>query len=263
MDPSSINKSAIHRLLLPVSLFIISRTGLMDKLPAAMTRLHLRMVAYYGRNATIELTRLFVAQMISSGILIFLLCAAIAAVSEDTATLLIGGFVLAILFPFLEVRSLDKKIQNRKRGMLLELPEFLSKLTLLVNAGETVQGAIGRCVAGKQGTELSPLYKELTIMHNELKNNQPFTKSLEEFSKRCALAEISLFTTTVLLNYRRGGEDFVLALRELTRTLWEKRKALAKTLGEEASSKLVIPMVITFMIVMVIVAAPAMLIMNF
>jgi tight adherence protein C len=66
----------------------------------------------------------------------------------------------------------------------------------------------------------------------------------------------------VLLNYRRGGDDFVVALRELTRNLWEKRKALARTMGEEASSKLVFPMVITFGIVMVIVATPAILIMG-
>jgi tight adherence protein C len=37
---------------------------------------------------------------------------------------------------------------------------------------------------------------------------------------------------------------------------------LTKTLGEEASAKLVFPMVFIFFIVMVIVAAPAILIMN-
>ncbi|WP_010273534.1 type II secretion system F family protein [Paenibacillus senegalensis] len=257
------NSTKIYMWLQPFSLFVIKQFKLMDKMPVAVTRLHLKMVALYGRQATIELTRQFLAQMLTTGLLVFLPCMILALISEDKLTLLVAGMSLAVLFPFIEVKSLDKKVQQRKRSIIIELPEFLSKLTLLVNAGDTVQGALGKCILSKQGTELTPLYKELTVLHNELLNNQSLAKSLEELSKRCALAEVSQFTTTVLLNYRRGGDDFVLALRELTRTLWEKRKALAKTLGEEASSKLVIPMVMTFMIVMIIVAAPAMLIMNF
>lgn len=255
--------SKIYQWVQPFSLFVIKQIKLMDKMPVAVTRLHLKIVALYGRQATIELTRQFLGQMFTTGLLVFLLCMFLALVSEDSLALLAAGLSLAVLFPFLEVKALDKKIQLRKRSIIIELPEFLSKLTLLVNAGDTVQGALGKCILSKQGTELTPLYRELTILHNELLNNQSLAKSLEELSKRCALAEVSQFTTTVLLNYKRGGDDFVLALRELTRTLWEKRKALAKTLGEEASSKLVIPMVMTFMIVMIIVAAPAMLIMNF
>jgi len=44
--------------------------------------------------------------------------------------------------------------------------------------------------------------------------------------------------------------------------MWERRKAMTRTLGEEAASKLVFPMVMIFMVVMVIVGAPAILMMN-
>lgn len=71
-----------------------------------------------------------------------------------------------------------------------------------------------------------------------------------------------MFTTTLLLNHKRGGEELVLSLRELSVILWDKRKALARTLGEEASSKLVFPMVLIFFIVMVIVASPALMMMS-
>lgn len=255
--------SLIQQWIQPFSLYILNKTKFMDKMPTAVTRLHLKMVALHGRHATIELTRQFMAQMLTSALIMLVLCGFLALFSEDKLLLLVAGLPLTVLFPFLQVKALDKQIEQRKRSIIIELPEFLSKLTLLVNAGDTVQGALGKCIVSRQGAELTPLYKELTVLHNELKNNQSLAKSLEELSKRCAMAEVSQFTTTVLLNYRRGGEDFVLALRELTRVLWERRKALAKTLGEEASSKLVIPMVMTFMIVMIIVAAPAMLIMNF
>ncbi|WJH34060.1 type II secretion system F family protein [Paenibacillus sp. CC-CFT747] len=142
----------------------------------------------------------------------------------------------------------------------MDLPEFLNKLTLLVNAGETVQRALLRCTAA--GSTESPLYRELQQMANELTNNISLKRAMEDFSRRCAVQEVSQFTTTLLLNYKRGGEEFVTALRELSRSLWERRKALTKTMGEEASSKLVFPMVVIFLIVTVIVASPAVLLMN-
>lgn len=71
-----------------------------------------------------------------------------------------------------------------------------------------------------------------------------------------------MFTTTVLLNYKRGGHDLTVALRNLSKDLWERRKAVSRILGEEASSKLVFPMALIFLIVIVIVAAPAMMMMG-
>jgi tight adherence protein C len=66
----------------------------------------------------------------------------------------------------------------------------------------------------------------------------------------------------LLLNYKRGGDDLVVALRTLSKELWDKRKALSRTLGEEASTKLVFPMVIVFVIVLVVIASPAIMLMN-
>jgi tight adherence protein C len=108
----------------------------------------------------------------------------------------------------------------------------------------------------------SPLCKELKLAVNELKVSVSFTKVMEDFSKRCAIHEISLFANAMLLNYRKGGSDFVFALSSLHHELWQKRKAISRTLGEEASSKLVFPMVLIFVIVMVIVGSPAILMMN-
>jgi tight adherence protein C len=64
------------------------------------------------------------------------------------------------------------------------------------------------------------------------------------------------------MNYRRGGELFVMSLRSLNRDLWEKRKAMTRILGEEASSKLIFPMLLILLAVMIIVAAPAVMLMD-
>ncbi|GIP37300.1 hypothetical protein J31TS4_05800 [Paenibacillus sp. J31TS4] len=220
------------------------------------------MTALTGRGSPLELTRKFGEQLVSLLLLGLLAGISLSLVSLDAVTCMTAGPGLALLLPFLELKRLEGLVKARKRRMLTELPELLSKLTLLVNAGETVQQALIRCARQGSGEADSPLYVELRVLSAELVNNVSFSKAMEDFSKRCALPEVALFTTTMLLNYRRGGEDFVHSLRELSRTVWERRKSLAKTLGEEASAKLVFPMVLIFFGVMLVVAAPAFLIMN-
>ncbi|MNP57095.1 hypothetical protein D3C76_1518900 [compost metagenome] len=99
-------------------------------------------------------------------------------------------------------------------------------------------------------------------MQREMESGYSFQQALEGFSKRCGVQEVSAFTTAVLLNYRRGGNDFVLALRDLSHSLWDKRKTVSKTLGEQASSKLIFPLVLIFLIIVILVGAPAFMIMD-
>jgi tight adherence protein C len=250
--------------LLPISLYGMDKLRLLERYPLHVAKLHLKWVNYQGGNQSLEQTKLFIAKIITYMWLSFSLLTCLGFLS-DPIFYSFGALVLVII-PVAFIQDLNRKLKRKKRFMLIELPEFLNKLTLLVDAGETVQKAIKQCVDQKKHVtltiETSPLYYELNQMVNALNNNRSFQHVMEEFNKRCNVQEISIFTTTVLLNYRRGGIEFVYALRELSRIIWDKRLALTKTLGEEASAKLVFPMVLIFLIVMIIVAAPAILIMN-
>nr|WP_285844529.1 type II secretion system F family protein [Oceanobacillus profundus] len=154
------------------------------------------------------------------------------------------------------ISKLSSQEKERKEKILTELPEVVNKIILLVNAGETVQQALIRCVTQTNDPN-SPLIKELTETVNKMVSNEPFHQVLNDLSKKCGVQEISIFTTTILLNYRKGGNDLILALRELSHELWEKRKSISKTKGEEASSKLVFPLILIFVAVMIIVGFPA------
>ena len=135
---------------------------------------------------------------------------------------------------------------------------------LLLGAGETVQRALIRCTDRREDKDKrdNTLLIELRRANEEVRNGQSFSAAMEAFSRRCAVQEVSLFTTTILLNYRRGGDRLVLSLKELSYSLWEKRKAVARSRGEEASSKLVFPLVGIFLILMALVASPAILMMG-
>jgi len=63
----------------------------------------------------------------------------------------------------------------------------------------------------------------------------------------------------LLQNVRKGNAELVSILRVHANECWEMRKNAAKKLGEEASSKMLLPMAIMLVSILMIVAAPAML----
>ncbi|WP_445668174.1 type II secretion system F family protein [Paenibacillus sp. FSL F4-0125] len=237
-------------------LLLIEKSGTSSRFPSLMFRIQRSLQRSYGMRYSAERTLLFMGEMLSYSWLLLVGGSLITGFSGDQTGLILG-FFLAVALPAAMVSDLHKKVRVREQNIMLELPELLNSIVLLVGAGETVQRAIIRCVESHRGDVNHPLYKELRIMTSEWEGGYSFQQAFENFSKRCAVQEVSLFTTTVLLNYRRGGADFVLSLRDLSRMLWDKRKAISRTRGEQASSKLVFPMVVIFLIVIVLVGTPA------
>lgn len=242
-------------------LLVIEQGRIGSYIPSVMFRIQRSLQHSYGMRHSAERTLLFMGEMISCSWLFAAGGSAMTLLSGEKAGILLGVFLAAVL-PVALVRDLHKKVKLREQSILLELPELLNSIVLLVGAGENVQRAITRCVDSRGGDTSHPLYKELSLMTGEWDSGYSFQQAFENFSKRCAVQEVSLFTTTVLLNYRRGGNDFVLSLRDLSRMLWEKRKAISRTRGEQASSKLVFPMVVIFLIVIVLVGSPALMMLK-
>ncbi len=254
--------------LAPASLFLIDSLNIYELAKDTVQKVHEKIIRIYGIPNAASYTRMFLAQAGASVLLVPVMISFLTAMAGMGPGGVVFGLLLGLVVPFGLYSDLDKKIKQREQAIILELPEMLNKIILLVNAGENLQEALIRSVQGKiQESEsnkknaLNPLYAELKPVLSDLQNNRSFGDAMQDFSKRCSVHEVSVFVTTVLLNYRRGGGEFVDALRELARNLWEKRVAVARILGEEASSKLVFPMALIFVVIMVIVAAPAVMFM--
>ncbi|WP_420850467.1 type II secretion system F family protein [Paenibacillus tepidiphilus] len=242
-------------------LLLLERGRLGSYIPSLRLRIQRSLQQLYGVRYSAERTLLFLGEMLGYSWLLLAAGSALTLISREIAGILLGA-VLALLLPAALARDLHKKVRLREQQILMELPELLNSIVLLVGAGENVQRAIVRCIGSRNGDYTHPLYKELFMMTVEWEGGYSFQQAFENFSKRCAVQEVSLFTTAVLLNYRRGGSDFVLALRDLSRVLWEKRKAISRTRGEQASAKLVFPMVVIFLIVIVLVGTPAIMMLK-
>ncbi|WP_165767877.1 type II secretion system F family protein [Virgibacillus indicus] len=243
-----------------VSLYIIDGLKIMERLYGQISKIQQKMISLYGNRTALQHTRMYVAQLISTALVCLLGTFLFTLLSEGDPTILVVGLLFTFMVPYAMISRLATQEKERKDKILTELPEVVNKIILLVNAGETVQQALIRCVTTTNDPN-SPLIRELSETVNKMASNEPFHQVLNDLSKKCGVQEISIFTTTILLNYRKGGNDLILALRELSHELWEKRKNISKTKGEEASSKLVFPLIFIFVAVMIIVGYPAITIM--
>ncbi|MDD4665724.1 MAG: type II secretion system F family protein, partial [Clostridia bacterium] len=153
--------------------------------------------------------------------------------------------------------ELKKKIAQRNLFMRLDFPGFLNKLTLLINAGMTITKAWEKIVLNNQ--KQTPFYEEVAAVMQDIHRGKPEFQAFEDFARRCRVPEITRFTAVVLQNMKKGSSELVPILRLQANECWEMRKNAAKRLGEEASTKLLLPMMLMFIAILLITATPAIL----
>ncbi|EXX89660.1 type II secretion protein F [Paenibacillus darwinianus] len=249
--------AAFEELLLVMPfLYLLERGQLFAALSGFTSAVQAKLVLVRGEETSAAAGKQLLAGAAGAGYAVFTAMTALGSAVDEPA-LLTMGLVLAVLLPVVRIRALYRQVEERRRQIVQALPDMLGTLMLLVGAGETVQQALFRCMG--HGKPDHPLYNELRRTLHSIRNGEPFGQAMEGFGRRCGVREVSVFTAVLLLNCRKGGDSFVLALRELSFTLWEKRKAVARTRGEEASSKLAFPLVGIFMLLMILVGAPALL----
>lgn len=177
---------------------------------------------------------------------------------ESNCTIFVIFAIAAVIgMPIMIDKGLNDKIEKRRLSLQLEFPDFINKLTLLVNAGMTISKAWEKIAT--DNTKNSPLYNEMTYALAEIKAGKPEAVAYEEFGRRCKVKEIVRFVSIIILNLKKGGADVVPILKVQGMECWEMRKALAKRVGEEASTKILIPLMIMFVGIIIIVATPAIL----
>ena len=174
-----------------------------------------------------------------------------------SAVLLGAAVVGAIGLPFLSDYELNSKIEKRRTQIEMEFPDFVNTLILLVNAGMTIPKAWEKIVTESKKT--TPLYNELNMCMAEISAGKSEAVAYEEFGRRCRIKEVVKFVSVIILNLRKGGSEVVPALRAQATECWEMRKSTAKRLGEQASSKLMLPMGIMLVGIMIITVLPAVL----
>jgi len=187
--------------------------------------------------------------------LIFLLSISLVADTDMIYGLFSVCFLVAIVIS--GDWELEKQLKKRHFSIKWDFPDFLNKVAILVNAGLTICKAWEKTV--KESKRSSDFYKEAEIVIKEIAAGKSELKAYEDFARRCRTIEVSRFVSLIIQNIRKGNAELSSILRVLSSESWEMRKNTAKKLGEEASAKMVLPMIIMFVAIILIVSTPAVL----
>lgn len=157
-------------------------------------------------------------------------------------------------------RELDQKLEARKKELLLDYPEIVNKLALYMGAGMTIRNAflkMGEDYKKQKEVRKKYVYEEILITCNELQGGRSETEAYDHFGRRCQVQAYMKLSALLSQNIRKGSNDLLRLLGQEADTAFAERKNLAKKLGEEAGTKLLIPMMMMLCIVMVIIMIPA------
>ena len=102
-------------------------------------------------------------------------------------------------------------------------------------------------------------YEEMKIARKKMKNGMSEAQTYVEYGRRCGIHSYIKFGNLLEQNIRKGTKGLKEILNYEVREAFEERKMLARKKGDEAGTKLLLPMGMMLVISMVIIIVPAFL----
>ena len=177
----------------------------------------------------------------------------LSAVADSKGLLLLGVVTGGLLILYLDL-SLQDKLTARRQEIVLDLPQVLSKLTLLVNSGMVLRDAWKKVSITGERT----LYLEMQNTNLEMENGVMEIDAYRNFAERCNVKEVRKFTSLIIQNLNKGNEELAYFMKDLSDEMWEVKKNEVKQKGEKANSQLLLPMMMIFIGILLIIMVPIM-----
>lgn len=175
--------------------------------------------------------------------------------------ILILGAGTAAMICVSKDQSGKEEEKRRIRQMKTDYPQIINKFNLYIGAGMTIRRAWS-CIADdyekkreRYGKRVA--YEEMIYTLHEIQGGAPEGECYEKYGNRCGISRYRKFGTMLSQNLRKGSRGITDLLEREEEEAFEDRKNMAKKLGEEAGTKLMIPMFIMLAVVFVIVTVPA------
>ena len=175
---------------------------------------------------------------------------------------LLLGALVALLYAYTQIHMREEEEKRHDEEMLMDYPNIVSKLVLLVTAGMSLRKAFARIRSDyrdslKHGAARRAGYEEIVRMSLEMEHGVSELVAYENMGKRTRVSVYRTFSTLLVQNLTKGGSEMAAVLAREAEEACEDRKKRARILGEEAGTKLLLPMLLMLGVVMVILMVPA------
>ena len=177
----------------------------------------------------------------------------------------IMGIIIAILLYLQEKEKERKSTEKRKRELMKDYPDIVSKLIVFIGAGLSVRQSWESIVIDyenecKENNERRYAYEEMVKALAKLKTGIYENTVYKDFGRSCALRQYMKLASLLEQNRRNGLANLHSLLSMESQSAWDERINLARREGEELNTKLLLPLFMMLLIVMMIIIVPALLI---
>lgn len=170
--------------------------------------------------------------------------------------------IAALLIWLSAGRSLDDAYAERNRGLEADYPDIVSRLSILLSAGLSVPAAWKRLSADyeRELAQKKPMrcgYEELRLTALELSNAGYSEQVFYDFGRRCGNYRYMKLADILEQSMKRGTVQLTAFMEQEAAQAFELRRMQAAKKGEEAGTKLLLPMMLMFGLVIAMVVVPA------
>ena len=161
-------------------------------------------------------------------------------------------------------REQEKARQKREEQMLRDYPEIVSKMVLLLGAGLGMRKVLERIAVDYRknlalGGQKRFAYEEIVFTCQEMENGVSEQEAYQRMGMRMGTGAYGSLAVLLTQNLKKGSKGLLELLKQESQEAFEERRRQAKTTGEKASTKLLLPMGMMLAVVLVILTVPAFL----
>jgi len=161
--------------------------------------------------------------------------------------------ILGIVVFFIRQNREKEKIKERNNRLGRVFYRFVRRMSLLLSAGETLQGAL----AGAARVDERYLLPEVTYTMNRIRTGKAEQQAYADLGRSLSLSNYIRLFTTISTAGPRGSSQLLNLLDQEVHDAESEARDNARKRGEQAQEKLLIPMVILMATVIGIVLYPA------
>ena len=160
-------------------------------------------------------------------------------------------------------KEAEKEKKEQERELLAAYPNLVTKLTMYIGAGMTIRTAWEQLEKEYEEAIQSHLGKAICQAVAALHMGKSEEVVYEKFGEQIGLRPYKRLASILAGQSSRGGGGIKEALRREVQEAWELQKEEVKRMGNEAETKLIIPMLGMMIIVFSIVVIPAFFSLSF
>ncbi len=172
--------------------------------------------------------------------------------------------ILGVLAAVAMVIGQAKEEKNKKdkylKSMVRDYPKIVESLSLYVGAGLSIKNAMYRISEEymiRRSKKKEPGFEGVLRVCREIEEGRSEVKAFENLASYCPTREYRRLSNLLTSSIKKGSKGMLEQLENEEAEAFEMQKQYVKIAGEEASTKLLFPMIGLLGIVLIIIIAPS------